>query len=136
MDEYGFFDKDAIFDNLYDWDMWQRSELVKESQTWEDDPDLVIATDEHCILKVMSGDNAVVLDDDVTISMTHDEITIKGGSTDMRFPLKDRINIVAVRGGCGITYDGKYYRVEPKTPSCMRRYRTILRIIRKEKYLG
>ncbi|MDO5837819.1 MAG: lysophospholipid acyltransferase family protein [Methanomassiliicoccales archaeon] len=136
VDEYGFFDKDAIFDNLYDWDMWQRSELVKESQTWEDDPDLVIASDEHCILKVMSGDNAVVLDDDVTISMTHDEITIKGGSMDMRFPLKDRINIVAVRGGCGITYDGKYYRIEPKTPSCMRRYRTILRIIRKEKYLG
>ena len=136
VDEYGFFKDGAIFDNLYDWDMWQRSKLIEESQSWEEDPNMIIAFDEHCMLKVMSGDNAVVLDDDVTISMTYDEITIKGKDTDMHISLKGRINIVAVRGGCGITVGSNYYRIEPKTPSCMRRYRTILRIIRKEKYLG
>ena len=136
VDEYGFFDEGAVFDNLYDWDMWQRSELMEESQSWEEHPDMVITSDEHCVLKVMSGDDDVTMDDDVTISMTYDEIMIHGNDTDMHIPTKERVNIVAVRGGCGISYDGQYYRVEPKTPSCMRRYRTILRIIRKEKYLG
>ncbi len=134
VDEYGFFNEGAVFDNLYDWDMWQRSELVKESESWNDDD--VITSDEHCVLKIMSGDDAVTADDDVTISITRKEVILKGNSADIRIPLEAKMNIVAVRGGCGITYDGKYYRVEPKTPSCMRRYRTILRIIRNEKYLG
>ena len=137
VNEYGLFEgEDLRFDNLCDWDLWQRECLRAERPKWEAEPDKIVATDHGCILKEMKGDDTDILDENVTVEMSFNYISIKGDKVDMRMRVKDLEGLASVRNGIGVSYEGHYYKVitsEYKT--CMMRYRTIRRIIMNEKYI-
>ena len=131
VDECGLFVGDDLrFDNLCDWDLWQKECLKKELPNWEANPDMVIASDHGCELKKMNGNDTEILDTDVTVEMTYNDIIIKGEHTDMRMPLKELEGLASVRNGIGVSYQGQYYKViSAQYYTCMMRYRTIRRII-------
>ena len=131
VDECGLFVGDDLrFDNLCDWDLWQKECLKKELPNWEANPDMVIASDHGCELKKMNGNDTEILDTDVTVEMTYNDIIIKGEHTDMRMPLKELEGLASVRNGIGVSYQGQYYKViTAQYHTCMMRYRTIRRII-------
>lgn len=135
VNEYGLFEgEDLRFDNLCDWDLWQRECLRKERPQWEANPDDVIAEDHGCVLKKMNGNDTEILDENVSVKMTFNDIIIKGEKVDMRMRVKELEGLASVRNGIGVSYDGQYFKVitqEYKT--CMLRYRTIRRIIMDEK---
>ena len=135
VNEYGLFEgEDLRFDNLCDWDLWQRECLREERPKWEANPDEVIASDHGCDLKRMDGNDTVIMDTDVTVQMTFNDIIIKGKNVDMRMPVKELEGLASVRNGIGVSYEGKYYKViTVQYKTCMMRYRTIRRIIMNQK---
>jgi len=136
MDEYGFFTgEDIRFDNLYDWDMWQKERLRSLRLQWEAEPDKVITSNSGCILKKRVGDNEEVVDQNVTISISFNDVMIKGDKVDFRFPLLELEGLSATTLGTTVSYGGTYYKVVTEAESCMSRYRTIRRIVMEEKNL-
>ena len=130
VNEYGLFEgNDLRFDNLYDWDVWQKECLKSCRPDWERNPDKAITSNDHLKFVKMNGDRTEILDEDVHLEITFKEIIVKGENTEMRFPLDD-MGLASVRNGIGISYHGTYYKVLLKDyQACMLRYRTIRRII-------
>ena len=130
VDEYGLFEgEDMRFDNLYDWDVWQKEYLKSCRPEWEKDPDKVITSNDNLKFVKMNGDKTEVLDENVTLEITFKNIIVKGEKADMTFPLDD-MGLASVRNGIGISHKGTYYKVLLKDyQACMLRYRTIRRII-------
>ncbi len=135
VDEHGLFvGKDVVFDNLYDWDVWQKEELKKELPEWENDRNSVIAYDDHVRVKRLVNNNEELLYDDASISMSYNEIVIKNEKSEIRIPLNDLETLSANTYVVNIGYKGEYYVIFSKDHSCMRRYRYIRKIIQGAEY--
>ena len=135
VDEYGFFQgEDVVFDNLYDWDMWQREYLSSQRQKWLDNPDEMITYNDHLRLSVLKDNFPVVLDEDVRIEMTAREIRVIGEKENMTFPLDEVDGITgAIANGFGITYKNEYYQFKAtQRPLWNMKQRYIRKVLRGE----
>lgn len=136
MNRYGLFEgDDMVFDNIYDWDVWQKEEMRKKRPEWEANPDAVITSDSGCVLKKLNGDDQEVLDENITVKITFNDLIIEGEKFNQRFPLRELEGLASIRKGIGFTYDGVYYKAITPNKACMLRYRTIRRIIMNESYI-
>ena len=134
MNVYGLFEGEGlIYDNIYDWDVWQKECLKEERPKWEANPDDVITSDENCRLVQMIDNDTKELDENVSIAITFNNIIIKGEKTDIVWPVTELSGLTSVRNGVGISYNGEYFKVLlndlENHQRCMLRYRTIRRII-------
>lgn len=131
VDEYGFFVGDGLpFDNLYDWDMWQKEYLVSQLPEWEKNPDEVITYDEHVKIQHIEGDEKVVLDPDATVKITYNNVIIEGQQFSIVMPMKDIHGIAKTsHDAFGISYGNDYYQVKAYYPISNRKYRVIRKII-------
>ena len=134
VDDYGFFNgDDVIFDNLYDWDMWQRNYLISKRQEWLDSPDEIITTDEHLSISVLRNNMPVTLDEDVRLEMDAKEIRIIGEKCNMTMPLDEMGGIIrAIPDGFGIVYKDDYYQLKAPYPLWNAKHRYIRKILRGE----
>jgi 1-acyl-sn-glycerol-3-phosphate acyltransferase len=136
LDEYGFFQGDELrFDNIYDWDMWQKDGLKSQRSQWEADPDRIITSNTGGTLKRMKGDDQEVIDEDVKIEITFNDIIITGPKTDMRFPLTELEGLTTIAHGVAVSYGGEYYKIRFPYEGAWIRYRSIRRIIMEEEYI-
>lgn len=131
VDEHGLFvGENVIFDNLYDWDQWQKESLKAERIEWSEHPDEPIFTDTGLKLSVLSGNEPQVLGDDVTLTMSFNEICIKGNGVDLKMPIGEISGIaLANTDTAGINFGGNYYLVKSRIPLCVRKYRYIRKMI-------
>ncbi len=133
MNIYGFFEgEDMVFDNIYDWDVWQKDRLKEKLPEWQAEPDKVITSTEGGILKRMNGDDQEILDEGVTIEITYNDVIIRSDRTNMRFPLMDLEGLTPIAHGIGVSYGGEFYKVWFAFPDATIRFRTIRRIIMNE----
>lgn len=134
VDEYGFYQgEDVIFDNMYDWDMWQRRYLLSQRQKWLDSPDEIITADDHFTISVLRNNFPVLMDDDVRVEMTAKVIRIKGEKVDLTLPLDDISGIVGViADGYGIAIGDEYYQMWAPRPIWNDKQRFIRKVLRGE----
>ncbi len=118
VDDYGFFNgDDVVFDNLYDWDMWQRRYLTTQKQKWLDNPDELIAVDEHMSLSVLRNNYPVLLEEDVRVEMDTKELRILGKENKIIMPIDKISGIVSsIADGYGIAYLDEYYSIKGDHP--------------------
>jgi len=136
MNEYGLFEgEDVKFDNIYDWDVWQKDRLREKLPEWQAEPDKVITSTSGGILKRMKGDDQEVLDEGITIEITYNDVIITSERTNMRFPLKDLEGLTPIAHGIGVSYGGEFYKVWFPFPDATIRFRTIRRIIMNEEVI-
>ena len=133
VDEYGLFvGDDLVFDNLYDWDMWQKERMRSLRPEWEAHPDDVITEDHDCQVGKDVGKEVEEIDSGVSLKITFNHLIIEGEKFKFKEPLNS-LNIVSIRNGIGVFFNGTYYRVRVPYVVSMIRYRTIRRIIMNEK---
>lgn len=131
VDEYGFFvGEDIIFDNLYDWDMWQKEQLSAKMDGWRSSGEDIITFD-HVKIQYMDGENPVIVSPDASISISADRVAIKGEGTDMEIPLADIISFNSLFSDTmGMNYGGRSYQIRSHVPVSNRVFRDILKIVR------
>ena len=131
VDEYGLFQgEDVVFDNLYDWDMWQRDYLTSFRQKWLDNPDDIITVDEHMSFNILRNNFPVLLDDDATVEMTAKEIRVIHKDGVLHMPLEEMSGIVgAISDGYGIVFKDEYYQFKADHPIWNEKQRFIRKII-------
>lgn len=134
VDECGFYQGDeVVFDNMYDWDMWQRRYLLSQRQKWLDSPDEIITADDHFTISVLRDNYPVLLDDDVRVEMTAKVIRIKGEKVDLTLPLDDMSGIVgAIADGYGIAIGDEYFQLRADHPIWNEKQRFIRKVLRGE----
>lgn len=132
VDEYGYFhgDSNMKFDNLRDWDVWQRNLLKQRLDNWEN-PEVPIIVRENCYLQTVEGGIPVILDDNVTMKFFIDRVEVKGEKENLTMKMKE-INGVALSydDTVAINYGGTYYQVRARIPSSCFLCRSIYRIIK------
>ena len=131
VDEYGLFQgEEAFFDNLYDWDMWQRGYLQDQRQRWLDSPDETIAADDHMQLNILRNNFPVLLEDDVRVEMDTKELRIIGKENNLVMPLREISGIVsAIQDGYGIAFKDEYYQLKAPRPLWNDKMRYVRKII-------
>lgn len=134
VDEYGFFKgEDAEYDNLYDWDVWQRHYLAEQMEVWKQNPEKPFFVDEGMRFEVLKDNKPEVLDESVTLEMSPSCIRVRGGRIDLSFPIeKIRAITVAHRQDTAIIFEDKYYQFVPPIPSSPQKYKTAFYILRGE----
>lgn len=136
VNEYGFYEGDeVIFDNLYDWDVWQRKYLKSQRQKWLDNPDNVILFNDHMVVQVIHNIKPETLDNDVKLSITGNSIIIDGQKLKLRIDLNKIVGLSgSVDNGIGVNYNNKYYLIKSSRPLAGFSYRFIYKVIRGEDF--
>ncbi len=137
VDEYGFFTgEEVIFDNLYDWDVWQRELMRSKIDYWKENPDEVILYDEDQVLKGLENNYPYVIEEGITLTMSASKITIKGKETDIVLPLDEVQSITVVsREDVGIIHKGVYYQIGAKVQRSGVKYKQLIAMLRGRPYL-
>lgn len=139
VDEYGFYNgEDLVYDNLYEWDIWQREWVRDHMETWKQFPDKPFYHDDNGIFQYLDEkNNPVNIEEDVSIEMSPTFIRIYGKETDITFPLTDVRSItVAHRRDIAILVGNKYYQFSPKIPISPQKYKTALYLLRGKSHLS
>lgn len=131
VNEFGLYvGEDAVFDNLYDWDHWQKERLRSKYQEWKDDPDREITFTEHVKVSKVIDNDPKIIDDDARISITFNEFIIKGKKVDIHAKIDEMSGLgVTHKNSMGASIDGSFYSLSPGDRQNIRKYRTIRRII-------
>lgn len=134
VDECGFYQgEDVVFDNMYDWDMWQRRYLTTQRQKWIDSPDDIITTDEHMKVSILRNNFPVVLDEDARVEMTAKVIRVIGENVNLTLPLDEMSGVTgAISDGYGIIIHDEYYQFKAPGPIWNNKQRFIRKILRGE----
>ena len=134
VDEYGLFTgDDAVFDNMYDWDMWQTDYMRSKVPEWMADPDKVFLRDEHMRFQVIRDNAPEILDEDVTVEMNAKAITVRGEHTDRTFLLEEIGGISgSVANGFGMSCADGFYQLRSSEPFCNYRHRMARKFILEE----
>ena len=132
VDVYGFFEgEDKVFDNLYEWDVWQRDQIVERMEEWKKEPDKPFFTDVHGAFKYLDGYNEVVIDPDATLEMAPNYVRVHGDVADITFPFDDIRSIsVAHRHDVVIIHENRYYQFTTQIPTSPQKYKTAAYILR------
>ena len=137
VDEYGFFTgDDVIFDNLYDWDVWQRNLMNSKVEYWKAHPEEIILSDEDQVLKGLENNYPYVIEDGVRLTMSASEITIKGKESNIVMPMEEVQSITVVsREDVGIIHNGVYYQIGAKVQRSGVKYKQLIAMLRGKQYL-
>ena len=138
LDVYGFFQgEDSVFDNVYDWDMWQRERVLERMEEWKKQPDTPFYRDVHGTFLYLENNDPVVIEEDATLEMSPTYLRVYGGKTDMKFPLNEvRAVSVAHRHDVVIIYKDTYYQFSTTIPSSPQKYKTANYILQGRSHLS
>ncbi|MBR1973887.1 MAG: hypothetical protein IKA33_04385, partial [Candidatus Methanomethylophilaceae archaeon] len=133
----GFFNGDeVVFDNLYDWDVWQRNVINSKVEEYKADPERIIFSDSGQVLKGLENNYPYVIEENVTLSMSAARITIKGEKTDIDLPLEEVQSITVVsREDVGIIHKGVYYQVGAEIQRSGVKYKQLISMLRGRQFL-
>lgn len=136
VDEYGFYNGDGlIFDNLYDWDMWQRDFMFSQLDAWVAAPDTPIVSDEGQGLTKVVGNNSYMVGNNVSVTMTYRHLCIEGEGIDIRLQLDEIQSMTAAhREDLGVLIDGEYYQLTSPYERSPYKYIHPFRMIRGKPY--
>ena len=131
VDEYGFFRGDSVkFDNLRDWDIWQKNLLKQRLDGWSN-PEVPIVVRENTYLQTVENSHPVILDDNVTMKIFIDRVEVSGTKQNLNMPMKEIKGVaLSYDDTVAINYNGTYYQIRSRVPSSCFLCRSIYRIIK------
>ena len=112
VNDYGFFEGENLrFDNVYDWDMWQRGVLEKRVQDCRESGEAV-TRDAGAVLYRVSGDSREMLGSGLDMRLYTDRLEFTGGGKTFSFPM-DGLSRMAVAHTAFLffTFRDEYYEV-------------------------
>ena len=133
INEYGFMEgEDCIFDNVYDWDVWQRDRIVERMEEWKKEPDKPFFTDTPGTLKYLVDNSPVTLAENATLEMAPNYIRVFNNSGyEKVFPFEDIRSVsVAHRHDVVIIHENTYYQFCTDVPSSPQKYKTAAYLLR------
>ena len=141
INDFGFFEaKDGapVFDNIYDWDMWQKAELFsladKYSSSGIKDP-FICMPDEGLFLIHQKADSVLLARS--TMNIYADRLEMVNGDEAYTF-LYSSISGMAVNGKGTLVFtadDGKYYELKNTRPRCALLYNILFRHFSGREYI-
>ncbi len=129
---YGFMEgEDCRFDNVYDWDVWQRHEVVKWMEEWKQEPDNPFYTDVDGTFKYLEGNTPVTLAENATLEMAPNYMRVFADGYEKVFPY-DEIRSVSVahRHDVVIIHENRYYQFSTAIPTSPQKYKTAMYLLR------
>ena len=138
VDVYGFYQgEDLVFDNLYDWDIWQKGYILERMEEWKQHPDEPFFTDVNGRLEYLENNEPVLMGEGLTLTMSPNCIKIFGGDIDMTFPMDEiRAITAAKRRHVVIIFGDKYYEYTTEIPSSPQKYKTAKYILEGKSHLS
>ena len=132
VDVYGFFQgEDRVFDNVYDWDVWQRDRIVERLEEWKKEPDKPFFTDGPGEFKYLVDNSPVTLAENATLEMAPNYMRVYADGYEKVFPY-DEIRSVSVahRHDVVIIHENTYYQFTTEIPSSPQKYKTAMYLLR------
>ncbi len=129
---YGFMEgEDCVFDNVYDWDVWQRDRIVERMEKWKEEPDKPFYTDVNGTFKYLENNTPVTLAEGATLEMAPNYMRVYADGYEKVFPF-DEIRSVSVahRHDVVIIHENRYYQFSTAIPSSPQKYKTAAYLLR------
>lgn len=140
INEYGFFEgKDLLFDNVLDWDKWQKQYLNDNAALWKSCCETPIVSDDRQILFCIEGEcKKKRFSDDCTLSLYSDRLLFADSRTKKTKTIYfTDISKMSVGGETKLffTANGNYYEVESHIRRSSVKYFAFFRILTDREYL-
>ena len=138
VDVYGFYQgEDLVFDNLYDWDIWQKGYLLERMEEWKKEPDKPFFTDGPGKLEYLEDNSPVPVADRVNLEMSPNHLRVYGDDFDMMFPFEEVRAITAAKRRHVVIITGdKYYQFTADRPTSPQKYKTAKYILEGKSHLS
>ncbi|MBR4235441.1 MAG: 1-acyl-sn-glycerol-3-phosphate acyltransferase [Clostridia bacterium] len=135
VNEYGFFEGEGVrFDNVYDWDMWQRGELKRLADAARG-THTELTHDDRAVLYHVNGNTKALLGENLRMTIYGDSLSFEGDTTHT-FPIEDVSAMgVAHTSFLYFTCAGEYYEVRNATIWPANKYFALHRMIRGMRYV-
>ena len=130
---YGFFEGNKLpFDNVYDWDVWQKEQIVERIPQFISQPDIPITTDKEQTLTLLHTSQKPVTG---TFTVYPDRFEFTNGNVITVFHVSDISQMAAVdRMTLLFTHNGNYYEVKSSIPRSAFKYIALWRGLTGRKY--
>lgn len=137
LDEYGFFSGDDLpFDNVCDWETWQRARLAEYSKEWASEKGRQICCQHEVTLTRLENSETDIVIGDAEMTLYSDELVFENGREIVRYPLSDIDEVSNFRSTALIfTVKGVRYEVRTGYSWPVFRYIALIRLLIGKKYL-
>ena len=130
---YGFLEgEDCVFDNVYDWDVWQRDRIVERMEEWKEEPDKPFFTDVNGTFSYLVDNSPVTLAENATLEMAPNYMRVYNDEGyEIVFPFDDIRSVsVAHRHDVVIIHENRYYQFATAIPTSPQKYKTAAYLLR------
>lgn len=140
IDEYGFFNGDDLtYDNVLDWDKWQKSYVKEKASYWKTFTDKPITVDKDQIFYCVEGDGQKELfSDDCTVSLFSDRLEFKDEKSDKSITIKlSDIPKMSLGGAMKISFtaNDNYYEIQSHIRRSAVKYFALYRVLTDRDYI-
>lgn len=137
LDEYGFFQgEDLPFDNVCDWETWQREKINEYSREWQSEKERYICSQDGVYLNRLGSKSTDVLIDNAKLILNSDALILDNGSDSITFPIPEICDISNFRTTALIfSSKGERYEVRHGESWPVFKYIAFIRLLAGKKYL-
>lgn len=137
LNEYGFFEgEDLPFDNVYDWETWQRKQLSDSAEKWRNESGLSVCSEESVSLSRLDGSRTDVLVHDARMTLYSDALEFVKADKILRFPLSGISEVSNFRSTSLIfSMNGDRFEVRTGSSWPVFKYIALIRLLKGKKYL-
>lgn len=140
IDEYGFFNgNDLLFDNVLDWDKWQKSFVKENAAHWKTFSDVPITVDKAQIFYCIEGDGEKELfSDNCIVSLFADRLEFKDEKTDkFKIIYLSDIPKMSLGGAMKISFtaNDNYYEIQSNIRRSAVKYFALYRVLTDREYI-
>ena len=135
---YGLYEgEDLAFDNLYDWDIWQKENLRDRMEEWKKEPDTAFFHDGPGTLAYLEDNTPVPIAENISLEMAVNYLRFFGDDFELRIPMEEvRAITVAKRRHVAIITGDKYYQFNTVIPTSPQKYKTAKYILEGKSHLS
>lgn len=133
----GFFHgKDLPFDNVCDWETWQRKQLAESAEKWRNESGRYISSENSVNLRELKIGKTDTIKNNAEMTLYSDALEFKSGADVLRYPLSGIDEVSNFRSSALIfTFDGKRFEVTNGSSWPVFKYIALIRLLKGKAYL-
>ena len=137
LNEYGFFEGENLpYDNVCDWDLWQRNELNKLADSLESKTGEYICLEQGINLALLNGKTDETVIENSCMTLYSDALVFDNGYDRISFKLSDITGVSNFRSSALIfSADNARYEARPGHGWAVFKYIALIRLLNGKKYL-
>lgn len=137
LDEYGFFRGENLpFDNVCDWESWQRARIAEYAESWRREEKRYICRQKDVSFTRLEDTETDLLMGGAEMLLYSDRLVFRKEEKELEFLLKELDEVSNFRSSALIfTQDGRRYEVRTGASWPVFKYITLIRLLKGKKYL-